>query len=119
MRGLGQTRTRMPNRSQLLTVVLACGVADAVLLAVLIFFAFIDRERTVVAVVGTTHGLNFLALLALTAWGACQRLRSWSFPIAVALTLGPPGSILGEIRLRRRVANKPALARRETLELDR
>jgi hypothetical protein len=104
------SRIRRASRQQLLDLVLACGIADAILLAVLIFFAFVDRSKPVVAILGMIHDLNFLGLVALTASGARRRLWGWWFPIAVVLTLGPPGSILGDLRLRRQPAAQPAPA---------
>jgi hypothetical protein len=116
---LDRSRLRHPDRQQLLDLVLACGIADAVLLAVLLFFAFVDRTRPVVAVIGMTHSVNFLALVTLTVYGARRRLWGWWFPIAVALTLGPPGSILGDLRLRRQAPNKPPPRRASLARFDR
>ena len=89
---------------KLLNTVLAVGIADAVLLVVLVYFAFIDRSDNAVHVLGPIHGLGFLALLALTANGALQRLWGWWFPGLVLVTGGPLGSIVGDVVLRKRVA---------------
>jgi hypothetical protein len=89
---------------KLLNTVLAVGLVDALLLVVLVYFAFIDRSDDAVHVLGPIHGLGFLALLALTANGALQRLWGWWFPAVVLVTGGPIGSIAGDVVLRRRIA---------------
>jgi hypothetical protein len=93
-----------PDTRKLLNTVLAVGLADALLLVVLVYFAFINRSDTAVHVLGPIHGLGFLALLALTANGALQRLWGWWFPAIVLVTGGPIGSIAGDVVLRRRVS---------------
>jgi hypothetical protein len=86
---------------KLRNAVLAVGLADALALVVLLYFAFVNRSDTVVHVLGPIHGLGFLALLALTANGAAQRFWGWWFPAAVLVTGGPLGSLIGEVVLRR------------------
>jgi hypothetical protein len=88
---------------KLLNIVLAVGIADALLLVVLVYFAFIDRSDTAVHILGPIHGLGFLALVALTANGALQRFWGWWFPAIVVVTGGPIGSIVGDVILRGRV----------------
>ncbi|HEY6760183.1 MAG TPA: DUF3817 domain-containing protein [Baekduia sp.] len=88
---------------KLLNTVLAVGIADALLLVVLVYFAFVDRSDTAVHILGPIHGLGFLALLGLTANGALQRFWGWWFPALVLVTGGPIGSLIGEFALRSRV----------------
>lgn len=88
------------------------------MLAVLILFAFIDRNRPGVTVVSTTPGLNFLALVALTAYGA-RRLWDWWFRVAVVLTLGPPGLIIGDIHLRHKARRTPNSRTAAVVQADR
>jgi hypothetical protein len=92
-----------PDVKKLLNTVLAVGIADALLLVVLVYFAFVDRSDNAVHVLGPIHGLGFLVLLGLTANGALQRLWGWWFPALVLVTGGPVGSIAGDLILRRRV----------------
>jgi hypothetical protein len=94
-----------PDVKKLLNTVLAVGLADALLLVVLVYFAWIDRSDNAVHVLGPIHGLGFLALLALTANGALQKLWGWWFPAIVVVTGGPIGSIAGDIILRRRLTS--------------
>lgn len=85
---------------KLLNTVLAVGIADALLLVVLVYFAFIDRSDNAVHVLGPIHGLGFIALVLLTANGALQKLWGWWFPAVVVVTGGPIGSIAGDLVLR-------------------
>lgn len=89
----GTTRRR-------LDVIRAIAIADAVLLTVLVIAAVSDAEG-VVSVLGPIHGVGFLVLVFLCLRGAGEGLWGWWFPVLVVLTLGPPGSLIGEIRIRR------------------
>jgi hypothetical protein len=93
-----------PNAKKLLNTILAVGLADALLLLVLVYVAFIDRSDNAVHVIGPIHGLGFLALLALTANGVFHKLWGWWFPALVLVTGGPIGSIVGDLVLRKRIA---------------
>ena len=95
-----------PGAKQLLNRVLAVGIADALLLVVLVYFAWIHRSDTAVHILGPIHGLGFLALLALTGNGALQKWWGWWFPALVVVTGGPIGSIVGDVILRRRVGEE-------------
>ena len=83
--------------------VLAVGIADAVLLLVLLYFAFVDRSDTAIAIVGPIHGAGYVLLLALTGSGALERRWGWWCPAIVRVTAGPPGAIVGDSVLRRRL----------------
>ncbi len=86
-----------------LNVVLAVGLADALLLLVLFYVAFVDRSDAAVSVIGPLHGFGFLALLYLTGTGAVERRWGWWFPALVLVTGGPLGSLIGDVTLRRRL----------------
>lgn len=86
-----------------LNIVLAVGIADALLLVVLVYVAFIDRSDAAVSVLGPVHGLGYLVLLYLTASGAGNKRWGWWFPGIVLVTGGPVGSIIGDVVLRRRL----------------
>ncbi len=85
-----------------LTVVRRVALADALLLVPLVIAALTDAEG-VVSVLGPIHGVGFLALLLLCAQGAGEGLWGWWFPALVVVTLGPPGSLIGDVRIRRGV----------------
>lgn len=86
-----------------LNQVLAVGIADALLLLVLLYFAFVDRSDAAVSVLGPIHGVGYLILLYLTVAGAGAKRWGWWFPGIVLVTGGPLGSIVGDVVLRRRV----------------
>lgn len=88
-------------RRRALNLVLAVGVIDGLLLLVLLYVAFVNRNDGAVSLLGPIHGLGYIYLLYLTATGAGRGLWGWWFPALVLITAGPPGSIIGEIRLRR------------------
>ncbi len=91
-----------------LNIVLAVGLADALLLVILVYVAFVDRSDAAVSVLGPIHGIGFLALLYLTARGAGEGRWGWWFPLAVLVTGGPLGSIAGDVVLRRRLRGPAA-----------
>jgi len=85
-----------------LNLILAIGIADFVLLLVLLWASFTEREEAV-SVLGPIHGVGFLALLYLCARGAGERRWGWWFPAIVLVTGGPIGSLIGDLMLRRRL----------------
>ena len=86
---------------RLLNIITVVGVLDALLLVVLLYFAFVNRNEEMISLLGPIHGVGFLALLGLTAKGAMDARWGWWFPIAVLVTGGPLGSLLGEMRVRK------------------
>jgi hypothetical protein len=83
-----------------LDVIRAVAIADALLLVVLVIAAVSDAEG-VVSVLGPIHGVGFLLLVFLCLRGAGEGRWGWWFPVFVVVTLGPPGSLIGEMRIRR------------------
>lgn len=75
------------------------AIADALLLVPLVLGVFLDWH--IAPVVGPIHGCGFLFMLYLTARGAADELWGWWFPAIVVVTLGPPGSLIGDLRVRR------------------
>ena len=86
-----------------LGVIRIVALLDALLLIVLVAAAISDAEG-VVSVLGPIHGVGFLILLFLCVKGAGDRLWGWWFPVLVVVTLGPPGSLIGDLRIRRGLA---------------
>lgn len=95
---------------RLLNAVLIVGVLDVLLLFVLLYVAFVNRNEDAISVLGPIHGVGFLALIGLTAKGALDKHWGWWFPLIVTITGGPIGSFIGELKLRRHIA-APATAR--------
>ena len=104
MTSLATTPSHSPaSQRRALNIVLAVGLADALLLVVLMYFAFVDRSDAAVSILGPVHGIGFLILLYLTVTGASGKRWGWWFPGIVLITGGPLGSIVGDIVLRRRL----------------
>ncbi len=85
-----------------LNVVLVVALLDALLLVPLLY-GFITHDEVHKEILGPIHGAGFLILLFLTARGALAKLWGWWFPAIVVLTFGPPGSIIGDLLIRRRL----------------
>ena len=83
-----------------LGIIRMVALADAILLVVLLIAAISDAEG-VVSVLGPIHGIGYLVLLFLCAQGAGEGRWGWWFPAIVVVTLGPPGSLIGDLRIRR------------------
>lgn len=77
------------------------AIADAVLLAVLLVASFSDSD--LVHVLGPIHGIGFVALVALCVRGVTEERWDWWFPAIVVVTGGPPGSLIGDWILRRKL----------------
>jgi hypothetical protein len=83
------------------------AIVDAVALVVLVWAAITDREG-IVDVLGPAHGAGFVLLCVLIGIGCVEKLWGWWFLIVTIITLGPPGSLAGEIVIRRRLNAQPA-----------
>jgi hypothetical protein len=67
-----------------LNLIRVVALVDALLLVPLVIAALNDAESV--------------------ARGAAERLWGWWFPAIVVVTLGPPGSLVGDVRIRRRLS---------------
>ena len=76
------------------------AIVDFVLLVPLVVAA-LSHAEAVVDVLGPVHGAGFLLLLFLCVRGVGEDRWGWWFPVLVVVTLGPPGSLIGERRIRR------------------
>jgi Domain of unknown function (DUF3817) len=83
-----------------LNLIRAVAIADAALLVPLVIAAVNDAEG-VVDWLGPLHGVGYVILLFLCTRGAAERLWGWWFPAIVVVTLGPPGSLIGDVKIRR------------------
>lgn len=77
------------------------AIVDFVLLIPLLMnlVGIVDSD-TMISIVGPIHGVGFLALVFLCVKGWSERRWGWWFPAIVVVTLGPPGSLYGEHRIR-------------------
>jgi hypothetical protein len=83
-----------------LRVIRIIAILDFLLLVPLVIAALRHAEG-VVDILGPMHGAGFLLLLFLCLRGVGQDRWGWWFPALVVVTLGPPGSLIGERRIRR------------------
>ena len=79
------------------------ALLDFVLLVPLVIAALRDADE-VVSILGPIHGVGFMILLALCIRGVSENRWGLWFPALVVVTLGPPGSLIGERRIRRELA---------------
>lgn len=80
------------------------ALVDFVLLLVLLYFSLIADDDGAVSILGPIHGVGFLAQLYLVAVGAGEKLWGWWFLVAVIVTGGPIGALVGDLKIRRDLA---------------
>ena len=85
-----------------LNVIAVVALLDAALLAVLLWASF-TNDDDLVHILGPIHGGGYVGLLALCGLGALEDRWDWWFPALVVVTLGPPGSLIGDWVLRRKL----------------
>lgn len=102
-RPIGSRRVNPDQITRRLNVILVLAIVDALLLVPLLLHRFGDLDIPVFPI-GMTHGLLFIALVGFCAKGALDGLWGWWFPAITVVTGGPPGSIIGDIVIRRRRA---------------
>lgn len=92
---------------RLVNVIALVAVLDVMLLAPLLWAAFTDRQD-LVSVLGPIHGIGFLILLTLCVRGVTAERWGWWWPLLIVLTLGPVGSLIGDLVVRRELRAQPA-----------
>lgn len=85
-----------------LNLIRIVAIVDFMLLIPLVIAA-LSHSEGVVDILGPIHGLGFLLLLFLCVRGAVEKRWGWWFPIVTVVTLGPPGSLIGEHVIRKRL----------------
>lgn len=85
-----------------LNVVAVVAIIDALLLVPLVIAALRHAEGTV-DVLGPLHGVGFLILVGLVVRGTARGHWGWWFPAITVVTGGPPGCLIGDLRIRRRL----------------
>jgi hypothetical protein len=85
---------------RLLRLVAIAAAIDFLLLVPLLYASFSDNE-SLVSVLGPIHGIGYLIQLFLTGIGAVEKRWGWWFPAIVVVTLGPPGALVGHIKVSR------------------
>ena len=84
---------------RLLKLIRWAAIADFLLLIPLVIAAVRDADG-VVSILGPIHGIGFVVLLVLCLKGWSEDRWGLWFPALVVVTLGPPGSLIGERRIR-------------------
>jgi hypothetical protein len=87
---------------RLLNAITVVAILDAILLVPLVIAA-IGHDEGLVDVLGPLHGFGFVLLCVLIGVGTLQGMWGWWFLIVTIVTLGPPGSLWGEWRIRRQL----------------
>lgn len=87
---------------KVLNAIAVVAILDAALLAVLLW-ASITGHREAVSILGPIHGAGFIVLVFLCVRGVTEGRWGWWFPAIVVVTLGPPGSLIGDYLVRRRL----------------
>ena len=85
-----------------LNVVAIVAMLDAVLLVPLVIAALSHAEGTV-DILGPLHGTGFLILVGLVIRGTVRGYWGWWFPAITVVTGGPPGCLIGDVLIRRRL----------------
>jgi hypothetical protein len=86
-----------------LRIVRMVGLFDLALLVTLVT-ASVTGNRELVSILGPLHGGTFLLLLTLAITAAADGMWRWLFPLGILLTGGPPGALIGEWLIGRRIA---------------
>lgn len=85
-----------------LLVVRIVAILDAFLLVPLVY-GLVTGTDVNKEILGPIHGVGFLLLVYLVGMGAIAKLWDWWFPAIVVVTLGPPGSLIGDLIISRRL----------------
>ncbi len=83
------------------------AIVDVFLLIPLLWAAIGDRE-SVISILGPIHGAGFVVLLALVIRGVGNNRWGWWWPLLVAITFGPIGSLIGDLVVRREIDSASA-----------
>lgn len=87
-----------------LNVLAVVAILDFILLVPLIYSAsFFADHHEVVRILGPIHGFGFMVMLGICFRGVGERWWGWWFPGITVITLGPLGSLLGDLQVRRRL----------------
>lgn len=93
-----------PREMRFLNIIAWVAIVDVLLLIPLIWASrWIADRHEIVGMLGPIHGFLFVALIGLCAYGSLQKWWGWWFPAIVVVTLGPPGSLIGDWIIRRQI----------------
>lgn len=98
------TPTDSERTIRLLNWIRIVAIVDFLFLIPLVYASLSDNED-LVGILGPIHGIGFLILMFLCVKGVGEGRWGWWFPAIVIVTLGPPGSLYGEHRIRREMTD--------------
>ena len=97
---------RTAEARKLLRWVAIAAALDFLLLVPLVY-ASLSENDSLVSILGPIHGIGFLIQLFLTMRGAGERFWGWWFPVLVVVTMGPPGALIGHLKVTRELRAQP------------
>ena len=80
----------------------AYSIAEVCVFTALLVVAIGGYDEGLETVLGWTHGIGWIVLCLLVAWGAARRIFPWPLLAATVSPLGPVGSTIGLEYLARR-----------------
>lgn len=87
-----------------LNIIAVVAILDFVLLIPLVWASrWVADKHDLVSMLGPIHGVLFLVLIGLVAWGSIQKWWGWWFPLITVITGGPVGSLIGDWIVRRKL----------------
>lgn len=89
----------------LVNAIAIVAVIDVLLLVPLVWASITDRE-SLIHVLGPIHGFGYVVLLGLCVRGVSNEWWGWWWPLIVLVTLGPLGSLIGDVRVRRELRGR-------------
>lgn len=108
MNQMGNNQSLLPapdvkQQKTLLNVIAVVAILDFLLLIPLVLgtIGVIDNHKEIL---GPIHGFGYMILVGLTAYGASKRFWGWWFPLITIITLGPLGSLWGDLKIRKDLA---------------
>lgn len=90
-----------------LNLIAIVAIVDVLLLIPLVWASrWVAHNEDLVGILGPIHGILFIVLIGLCAWGANKKWWGWWFPLITVITFGPPGSLIGDFIIRRRLRER-------------
>jgi hypothetical protein len=99
------------SKLRFLNIIAWVAIIDVLLLIPLVWASrWVADRHEIVSVLGPIHGGLFVVLIALCVRGSVEKWWGWWFPVIVVVTLGPPGSLIGDWLIRRQMKREDAAA---------
>lgn len=89
------------NMRLLLNSIAIVAALDVLLLIPLVWASLTDNDG-LISVLGPIHGFGFMLLVGMCVRGVSNQWWGWWYPLFIIVTLGPIGSLVGDLFVRRR-----------------